>query len=117
MTEPKRIYVAGPYSDETRQGRYRNTVKAMNVGLALMDMGHYPFIPHLTHFLDEHATLEYAEVDYEEWIDYDEEWLRQCDWFYIIGPSPGVNQELEIARELDMEVFETIGQVPNVTDK
>lgn len=42
-----RIYIAAPY---TNGDVAQNVRKVMEVANKLMDMGHFPFIPHLTHF-------------------------------------------------------------------
>jgi len=43
------IYVAGKYNALTDGERLRNTNKAIDVGIELINKGHYALIPHLTH--------------------------------------------------------------------
>ena len=53
------IYVAGPYTATTPKGVEDNVTLAIDTGIELMKLGWYPFIPHLTHYIElrnaEHA--------------------------------------------------------------
>jgi hypothetical protein len=94
-----RVYVAGPYS----QGNVnRNVAAAMAVGAQILDAGHTPFVPHLSHFWDVSHPR-----DYEVWMAWDLAWLRQCDALVrIAGPSSGADREVACAREMKMPVFD-----------
>jgi len=94
-----RIYVAGPYS----QGNVnRNVAQAMAVGMRVMDAGHVPFVPHLSHFWDVTCPR-----DYETWMRWCLEWLRQCEALVrIAGPSSGADREVVCAREMKIPVFD-----------
>ena len=90
MNREPRIYVAGPYS---KGDVAQNVRKAIEVGNALLDRGFVPFIPHLTHFW--HLLCPH---EYDEWMRYDEQWLRACDCLYrIAGESNGSDIEVEVA--------------------
>jgi len=84
-----RIYLSAPYSS----GKLRWTERMLALGSALLDRGHAPFVPHLTHFWD------YVHPQsYETWLAYDLEWLRQCDLVIRLeGHSPGADREVEEA--------------------
>jgi hypothetical protein len=114
MPERQRIYVAGPYSAETRLGRRENTMRAIDAGIECLAKGHDPFIPHLTHFVHERALDRGVEFEYETWLDYDEQWLRACDWFLHLSSSPGADAERDIAEDRGMRVFESPHDIPPV---
>ena len=81
-----KVYIAGPYSSDHAAG-VRNAIHA---GDMVRDMGHTPFIPHLTHFWD----LLYPR-EYQDWMDYDREWLEECDVLIRLeGESPGASEEV-----------------------
>jgi hypothetical protein len=81
-----KVYIAGPYSSDHAAG-VRNAIAAGN---QVRDMGHTPFIPHLTHFWDLLFPREY-----EDWIDYDMEWLAECDVLIRLeGSSCGADREV-----------------------
>ncbi len=106
------IYCAGPYSADTEQGRLDNTQKAMTIALDLIKKGHYPYIPHLSHFLDTYAQEKGVDLSWEFWMEYDDVWLERCDALHFIGPSKGANIELERAKELGLKIYRSLGEVP-----
>ena len=46
------IYVAGPYSGASASEVERNVRTAIAAGVEIIRRGHYPYIPHLTHYVD-----------------------------------------------------------------
>lgn len=103
------IYVAGPYSASTDEGKCENTMVAIDTGLVLLERGHYPFIPHLTHFVDQRTD----ELDYQDYMEWDEELLKRCDSFYYLGSSPGADAELDVAEDRGMTVYRSLSEVPD----
>lgn len=80
-----RIYIAGPYSASTDEQRRNNVNAAKDAGIFLVQRGHYPFIPHLTHYVDE-RTIEIGTVlTWEDYIRWDLEWLKMCEAFLYMG--------------------------------
>ena len=62
-----KIYIAGPYTGDTPKEIEENVRKAMEAGLKIWKKGHFPYIPHLTHWLD----ILSKEINIEmEWEDY-----------------------------------------------
>ena len=110
------IYVAGPYSAESEEAIEENVETAIGVGVYLMVMGHYPIIPHLTHYVGERTDELGVNFGYEDYMELDEAHLRACDALYLIDESPGANQEREVAHELNIPVYERITEVPEVDD-
>lgn len=111
-----KIYVMGPYSAPTSAERQYNTTIAMQIGVALIKKGHDPFIPHLTHYLDEYAKSMGVELPNEFWCRYDFHWMPLCDAGYFIGPSAGANRERFLMRTLGRPVYTTLDQVPGITN-
>lgn len=92
------IYIAGPYS---KGDVVLNVCEAVQVGDALLSLGHTPFIPHMTYTW--HMVIPH-DIDY--WYEYDMEWLKKCDAVYRIkGASVGADLEVQKALELGLPVF------------
>ena len=98
------VYVAGPY----RQGDpLTNTLAAIDHGDLLWSLGYCPFIPHLNHFW--HRRHPRSD---QQWLDYDNHWLRCCDLLYRLpGASAGADAEVELARSLGIPVVESLNQL------
>lgn len=104
------IYVAGPY---TKGDVALNVREAIVIGNNLRALGHVPFIPHLTHFW--HMLIPH-EIGY--WYEYDIEWLKKCDAvFRFAGESTGADNEVRIAKELGLPIFESYLDVPRKRGK
>lgn len=98
---PVKVYVAGPY---TGGDPAVNTRTAMLAGAALIEAGHYPFIPHLFHFL--HLL---SPQPYEVWTDQDFAWLPECGALIRLpGESRGSDAEVEVARKLGIPVYGSV---------
>jgi len=92
-----RIYIAGPYSSDPEG----NTKEAIRIGNRMKDMGNTPFIPHLTHFWE----LQHSRP-YEEWLEYDIEWLKFCEILLRFpGESSGADKEEVFARASGIPVY------------
>lgn len=97
----KRVYVAGPY---TNGDKLENTMKAMNAAQLLMDAGCYPYVPHMSHFLEAEKSR-----DYEFWLAMDFAFLEVCDALVrLSGHSPGADREVQFANERHIPVFEGV---------
>lgn len=107
-----RIYVAGPYSHPDPMVRERNTHAAMRAGLGLLQHGHAPFIPHLSHYFDVWAQQHGVVVPYETYMEWDAAYLSVCDGVLILGHSPGVEQELLEAERLEIPAYSSLADVP-----
>jgi hypothetical protein len=111
------IYVSGPYSAETLDERERNAGRAMDAGRHILSKGHWPFIPHLTHYFDEwHGWQHGRWVDPETYMQWDFAILRRCDALLYLAPSPGADRELALARELSLPVYLSVDEVPVVQE-
>jgi hypothetical protein len=93
------IYIAGPY---TNGDTILNIRRAITVADRLVDMGHTPFIPHMTYAW--HMVSPHTDINF--WYEYDLKWLEKCDaLFRIIGDSHGADQEVLKATLLGLPVF------------
>lgn len=99
------IYVASPYSIGDQLANVKTSLLAAN---ALIDMGHVPFAPLLSHFWN-----EITPRSYEDWLKLDFEWIRRCDAVLRIpGESHGADAEVRFAQELGLPVFYGLEAVP-----
>ena len=111
-----KIYVAGPYGAQEWEKAehdvcrtvHHNVREAIEVGIALIEKGHTPFIPHLSHFIQ--MEMEYP-LPPAYWYSLDKEWLAVCDALFYMGSSYGADAELELAKELGLKVFTTLDEV------
>lgn len=95
---PLRVYVAGPYTSDPEAC----TAAAVEVGNALLDVGHAPFVPHLAHYWE---TVHGARR-YEDWMRIDLAWLAAADVVVRIpGESAGADREVVLAKELRIPVI------------
>lgn len=107
-----RIYIAGPYSGNgSLLDREVNTSRAVRAGIELVRRGHKPFIPHLTHYVEEDYQAQFA---YETYLEWDIEWLQFCEGLLRLpGVSEGADREEAIAMSLDIPVYYSIDEVPS----
>lgn len=112
--KPLRIYIAGPYTACTKWNIERNVRTAIDVGIALFKKGHFPFIPHLTHYVDIRAYNTGFPITWKEYMARDLAWLEVADALFFVGESKGADMELEAARALGINIYYTLSEVPNV---
>lgn len=111
------IYVAGPMSAPTGNGRLRNSEHGMDVGYALMQLGWAPHIPHVMELFTRYIEGEgYNNLigNYEFWMALDFEWIRRCDAFFYMSTSPGADRELELAKSLGKVIYYYLSDVPDM---
>jgi hypothetical protein len=117
MTRALKIYVAGPYTARDDDGHEANTQRAIDAGIRVFEKGHYPYIPHLTHYVDLRARRIGAELSWEDYIKWDTPWLKTCDALLYLGKSKGADLELELARKLKKRIFLSLSEIPVVTQR
>jgi len=115
MTKALKIYVAGPYTAANDDGHEANTHRAIDAGIRVFTKGHYPYIPHLTHYVDLRARRVGVELSWEDYIKWDMPWLKACDALLYLGKSKGADLELEMARKLKKEIFFSVSEIPAAT--
>ena len=112
---PLRIYVAGPYTASSESEILNNVDRAIDAALALYKKGHFPYVPHLTHFIDERARRSGVEMAWEDYVfRWDSAWLELCDALLFLADSPGARKELELAQRLGKRIFYSPDEVDPV---
>jgi hypothetical protein len=115
-----KIYVAGPYCPngcsphEAIRKAQENVNTAIDVGIALMDMGHIVFIPHLSHYIHQRMTTDWGK---DFWYKFDLEWLRCCDAIFMLPgweTSTGAKLELLKAKEWSLNILYNLADIPSV---
>lgn len=114
LTQPLKIYIAGPYSAETAEQRLKNVLTAIDVGIALYSRGHFPYVPHLTHFIDERANAIGTPMSWEDFIKWDMPWVAACDALLYLKNSRGADLELRAAKKLGKKIFYSLEEVDAV---
>jgi hypothetical protein len=97
-----RVFISGPYSNGDVAANVRAAIDAAE---EVLQAGHTPFVPHLCHWW--HLVHPH---DYDEWMAYTKEWLRQCDCLlWLDGYSDGSGDECHLAGELNMPIYSRAG--------
>ena len=107
-----KIYIAAPYSADTEEEREKNTEAVINAALALFKKGHFPYIPHLTHWVDKRAKETNVVMEWKDYIKWHRPWLETCDAFLYLNSSKGTDLELQIAKDLGKPIFYSVDEVP-----
>ncbi len=110
-----RIYVAGPYSAPSMSEVEKNVRRAIVCGVEILKKGHYPYIPHLTHFVELLSQEKGLGLRWEDYIDWDLTWLELCDAFLYLGSSKGADIELNYARNLGKRIFLDLNEIPTIS--
>ncbi len=93
-----RVYVAGPI---TLGDTTLNIRRGIEVGNTLLNIGHAPYVPHLTHFWQLMFPREY-----EEWLNLDNQFLPLCEALIRLpGESLGSDKEVSLAIDLGIPVY------------
>jgi Domain of unknown function (DUF4406) len=114
MAKSLLVYIAGPYTAPDESGHETNTQRAIDAGIEVFRRGHFPYIPHLTHYVDMHAKRRGIKLDWADYIEWDLPWLDMCDALLYLGASKGADLELNRARELGKRIFLALSEVPRV---
>lgn len=115
--KPLKIYIAGPYSAETEKQRIRNVNVAIDAAIAIFLKGHFPYVPHLTHYVDERTKKNGHELKWEDYIRWDMPWLDACDALLYLNNSKGANIELQAAQKRGIKIFSSVEEIPIVEEK
>lgn len=108
------IYISGPYTADTVEGKLQNTQNTIDVGIELIRKGHTVIIPHLSHYTDMRAQELGIDISWETWMKQDLELLERCDALYFIGESRGANLEREKALDWGLPVYYSLEEVPKI---
>jgi len=115
MVKKMKIYIAGPYCPrncslhDASRIAYQNTLKAIKAFHALKERGHYPFVPHLSHYIHIHGNKDYGDWWYEFDLTFLEDW---ADAILSLGNSKGADMEVKRAKQLGLKVYYKIEEIP-----
>lgn len=107
-----KIYIAGKYSAPTDEEREQNAITMIDYAIEVLKKGHHPFIPLLTHWFDKRANEKGFSLSWQEYMDWDDSFLRACDALFYTGQSTGADIEKARALDLGMTVFTSIDEIP-----
>ncbi|NHJ14740.1 MAG: DUF4406 domain-containing protein [Candidatus Thorarchaeota archaeon] len=110
-----KIYVAGPYTANTLREINANIQRAIDAGIHIWKKGHFPYIPHLLHWVDIRATELNVPMDWEDYILWDAPWLDACDALLLLAESKGALIELKRAKDEGKVIFRSLEEIPAVT--
>lgn len=101
------IYLASPYS---LGDQALNVRRQIEVADKLLEMGHIPFIPCLSHLW--HLI---SPKSYDEWLRIGIEYLTYCDALLrLTGESAGADKEVLYAITHNIQVYFDIKDIPNI---
>jgi hypothetical protein len=114
--EKLRIFVAGPYCAYGADPHDALRITQVNVDCAIAaanaihDMGHYAFVPHLTHYLHTHYS---CKKDRKNWYyEYDNTFLDLwATALLLVAHSPGADNELQRAKDRGIKIFYSIEDI------
>ncbi|MFX1578799.1 MAG: DUF4406 domain-containing protein [Promethearchaeota archaeon] len=109
-----KIYVAGPYSGSTMEEIEENVRKAMEAGLRIWKKGHFPYIPHLTHWPDLLAKDLDIEMEWADYMNWHAPWVDHCDALFLMAESKGALLEYDRAKKEGKLIFHTLEEIPTV---
>lgn len=109
---PLKIYIAAPYSAEAEDERLSNTKIAIDSAIELFQKGHYPYVPHLTHWVDGRVNEVGSKISWEGYMEWHRPWLEVCDGLLYLGSSKGADIELQMAKDLGKMIYYSITEVP-----
>lgn len=109
-----RVFLASPYSAPLPATRMRNVHRSLEAAVALIHRGHEPFMPLVSHYIDQFATTSGRPISRDRWMEFCLSWLATCQAVLCLGPSPGVDQEVARALELGIPVYDRVEDVPEV---
>lgn len=110
--KPLRIYVAGPYSGDTKADIDWNLKVAIDAGIVLYRKGHFPLIPHLTYYVAMEAAGRHIAIKWEDYMRGDLSWIRSAEAMFFIGHSRGADIELSEATKRGLKIFYSFDEIP-----
>jgi hypothetical protein len=91
------IYIASPYTVGDVAGNVHIQIEAAH---KILDLGHCPIVPLLSHYLHIHR-----QRDYEDWVKMDLAIIPRVDALIRLpGESRGADSEVELAKSTGVKV-------------
>ena len=105
-----KVYIASPYTIGDTAVNVRRQIDVADI---IMDMGLLPFAPLMSHF---HHIIH--PRSYENWLEWDFEWLASCDFVLrLSGESKGADMEVAKAIELGIPVVYSIEELYKIINQ
>lgn len=105
-----KVFISSPY---TKGNQAENVRVQIDAAHELMDLGHTPFLPLLSHF--QHMI---HPRPYKDWIKNDLHWLRVCDILLRLpGESAGADMEMEHAFAWGIPIIYSIDELKKLYDE
>lgn len=102
-----KVFIASPY---TRGEIDKNMQNQKDISNKLIDLGFCPLPIALCY----HQLAIDLPREYNVWIELTANWIQKCDCILRLpGESLGADNELEIAKELNMPIFYEIEELKN----
>jgi len=107
-----KVYIASPYSKGWMPTNLRRQFKASD---ELMNLGYWPYVPLLTHFME-----LYSHREEKHWLELDFVYLKTCDALLRLKPvdengdiipSIGADLEEQLAKDEGIPVFYSIEEL------
>lgn len=109
-----KIYVAGPYTGKSDAEIELNVNRAIEAGLSIWKKGHFPYIPHLTHWPDICAKRLKIDMNWTDYMQWHAPWVDYCDALYLLAESRGATLEMQRAIQTNKRIFRTLDEIPTV---
>ena len=74
-----RVFISGPYTASKHGTEQENTDLAIDCGTWLKTCGNEPFIPHLSHYIEQRFHFSY-----DDWIKHCLAYLEVCDAIFML---------------------------------
>lgn len=102
---PFLVYVAGPYTADTKEQVEQNVSNAIMVGDMVNNLAPnvWAVVPHLLHHHYVHP--ETRNGDYKYYIDWSAAWLGGCRAMLVIKRSRGVDMEIDYCHAHGIPIF------------
>lgn len=112
-----KIYIAGPYTAPSNSEIQANVNRAIDVAIKVYKKGHFPYLPHLTHWIDLRSKETDQGLKWEDYIEMDRIWLESCDALLYLSNSKGADIELEHAKKQGKKIFYNLDEIPTIERK
>jgi hypothetical protein len=112
-----RFWTPYPYTSNTSEKILNNVNNAIDSAFIIFSKGHFPYIPHLTHFIDMRAKEVGFNMTWEDYIRWDMVWVKLCDAILYLRSSRGADLELQAAKDLGNIIFYSVDEIPSVSEE